>query len=96
MSIEGSPRRSLPEVDTLAGRCEECSVAHFHALLPLAASTPPPSSRGFFAYALASVLGVVALYLFVRLLIWDRVNEETPNQEEPVFREREEPARDER
>jgi hypothetical protein len=48
------------------------------------------------AYALAGVLAVAALYLAVRLLIWDRINQETPNQEEPMLGESEEPGHESR
>jgi hypothetical protein len=66
----------------------------------LAAAHPDPSSgwggRPAIAYVLAGALAVVALYLVIRLLIWDRVNQETPNQEEPLFRETEEPSHERR
>jgi len=48
--------------------------------------------RPLVAYILAGALAVVALYLLLRLLIWDRINQETPNQEEPLFGKTEEPS----
>lgn len=59
------------------------------ALLLAAAPDLPKAGGGRspLAYAVAGILGVVALYLLIRLLIEDRVNHETPNQEEPLFRE---------
>jgi hypothetical protein len=66
------------------------------AILPAAIPDPPPGwgGRPLIAYLLAGALAVVALYLLIRLLIWDRINQETPNQEEPLFRETEEPSRE--
>jgi hypothetical protein len=66
----------------------------------LAAAPSEPSSswggRPAVAYVFAGALAVVALYLVIRLLIWDRVNQETPNQEEPLLGESEEPSHERR
>ena len=64
------------------------------AILPAALPGAPPgwSGRPLVAYLLAGALAVVALYLLIRLLIWDRINQETPNQEEPLFGKTEEPS----
>ncbi|HKY34282.1 MAG TPA: hypothetical protein VJV23_17280 [Candidatus Polarisedimenticolia bacterium] len=35
------------------------------------------------AWAAAAVLMVVALYFLIRLLEWDAMNKDTPNQEDP-------------
>jgi len=71
------------------GSLSTCAV-----LLPVTTSGPPAGwgGRPLTAYVLAGALGVFALYLLVRLLVWDRINQETPNQEEPLFRETEEPS----
>ncbi|MBI3450532.1 MAG: hypothetical protein HY049_16675 [Acidobacteria bacterium] len=55
------------------------------------ATTAGSPSRPAWAYILASALALVALYLLIRLFVWDAVNRETPNQEEPLFREPKEP-----
>jgi len=47
--------------------------------------------RPAWAYVLAGGLALVALYLVIRLFVWDSVNRETPNQEEPLFRDPKEP-----
>jgi hypothetical protein len=39
------------------------------------------------SYILATLLTVVALYLIIRLLEWDRVNRDTPDQEDPLFKD---------
>jgi hypothetical protein len=80
-----------------------------HALLAIVSVAPATSAAGTasaavvasggrspLAYVLAGVLGVAALYLAVRLLIWDRINQETPNQEEPLLGEAEEPSHEHR
>ena len=63
-------------------------------------AAPDPAKAGGgrppMAYVLAGILAVVALYLLIRLLIWDRINQETPNQEEPLFKEPEEPTHERR
>jgi len=51
---------------------------------------PGDGGRPAFVYVVALVLGVVALYLIIRLFVWDRANAATPNQEEPIFGENEE------
>ena len=38
------------------------------------------------AWAIAGVLLLVAVYFLIRLLEWDLINEETPNQEDPFDR----------
>jgi hypothetical protein len=35
-------------------------------------------------YILAGILGLAALYLIIRMLEWDRMNRETPGQEDPL------------
>lgn len=39
-----------------------------------------------FVYLVVGPLALAAIYLVIRLLVWDRYNEETPNQEDPLLR----------
>ncbi len=47
--------------------------------------------RSAVPYLLAGLLGLIAVYLLIRLLILDRINQETPGQEDPLFKDRKEP-----
>jgi hypothetical protein len=42
-------------------------------------------------YLLVGPLALAAVYLLIRLLVWDRYNQETPNQEDPLLRAPEDP-----
>lgn len=41
------------------------------------------------AYVIAGVLGIVAIYFFIRMIEWDRMNESTPGQDDPFLDDRE-------
>jgi len=40
------------------------------------------------------ILTLAGVYLLIRLLEWDRTNKDTPNQDDPLFAESEEPHDD--
>ena len=56
------------------------------AAAPLDATTVERIRTSPLAWVVSGVLMVAALFFIIRLLEWDLINEETPNQDDPLPR----------
>ncbi len=90
-------RRGPGRIDTVPAAGQNSIVMKSWRIAPLlaqapgaAAQAPPdtgsPLRSSPLAWVAAGILLIAAVYFLIRLLEWDLMNEETPNQEDPLLR----------